>query len=487
MRAATAPKGLARQLLADSTINALRRKTPELSAAAPLARWQRVAPLGVIALTSALVVAKPEAASDAIAVTLAAPFLLVVTLRALALLGIVAPRKRAVVRHRLASIHDSRSLPTYSVLVALYREAAAAPGLVRGLARFDYPRDKLEIVFLLEEDDAETRAALSAAIRLPYMRIVTVPAGFPKTKPRALTYGLQGVSGELIAVYDAEDIPERAQLRKAAAAFAAAGDDVACVQAKLGLYNAGESWLSRQFTIEYAALFEAILPLLERLRLPFPLSGTSNHFRRDRLVEAGAWDPFNLTEDADLGLRFARRGYRVEMIESTTWEEAPATWKVWLGQRTRWIKGWLQTYLVHMRHPARLWRELGGWGFFGVQLTFGAMALSALAHPWMYVALIAEVARGGAIEAGRSAIWMIAYVVLISGYVTGVALPAASAARRRGGWLILSAIWQPIYWLAISLAAYRAVLDLILRPYYWEKTPHRGAHVRPRRRKKKRS
>lgn len=262
MRAATAPKGLARQLLSDSTINALRRKTPELSAAAPLARWQRVAPLGVIALASALIVAKPEAASDAIAVTLAAPFLLVVMLRALALLGIVAPRKRAVVRHRLASIHDSRSLPTYSVLVALYREAAAAPGLVRGLARFDYPRDKLEIVFLLEEDDAETRAALSAAIRLPYMRIVTVPAGFPKTKPRALTYGLQGVSGELIAVYDAEDIPERAQLRKAAA-FAAAGDDVACVQAKLGLYNASESWLSRQFTIEYAALFEAILPRIQ--------------------------------------------------------------------------------------------------------------------------------------------------------------------------------------------------------------------------------
>ncbi|MGQ0456112.1 MAG: glycosyltransferase family 2 protein [Hyphomicrobium sp.] len=239
--------------------------------------------------------------------------------------------------------------------------------------------------------------------------------------------------------------------------------------------------IARQFTIEYAALFEGILPALQRLGFPLPLSGTSNHFRRSRLVEAGAWDPYNLTEDADLGLRFARLGCSVEMIESTTWEEAPTIWKVWLGQRTRWIKGWMQTYLVHMRHPGLLMREIGGWGFLGMQLTFGAMMLSALVHPWFYVALIVGALSGEPVFMGEGVIWTTAMVVLMSGYVTGVALPALAALRRSGGSLALSALWHPLYWLAISIAAYRAVFDLIARPYYWEKTPHRGSVTSRRR------
>ncbi len=175
-------------------------------------------------------------------------------------------------------------------------------------------------MFLIEEDDEETHTALAKAMLQPHMRIVIVPTGFPRTKPRALTYGLQAAAGDLIAIFDAEDIPERAQLRKAAAAFSAADETLACVQARLGAYNPRESWISRQFTVEYAALFEAILPTLERIGFPIPLGGTSNHFRRDCLIDVGAWDPYNLTEDADLGLRLARRGYRVSMLDATTWE-----------------------------------------------------------------------------------------------------------------------------------------------------------------------
>lgn len=381
MRAAIEPRGLARAVLSDTTVNALRRKSVDFSAAAPRAVWQRCAPFAALALTGAAVVAFPTAALSALAVALAAPFALVAVLRLLALYSLATSKPKS---RRLNRI-DDRFLPTYSVLVALYQEAEAAPGLVRALAALDYPRAKLEIVFLVEVDDAMTRQALSREVRLPHMRIVAVPRGLPKTKPRALTYGLQTVSGKLIAVFDAEDVPDRLQLRRAAAAFATSGDELACVQAKLGLYNPHESWFSRQFTIEYAALFEAILPMYERFGVPIPLSGTSNHFRRDLLVEAGGWDPFNLTEDADLGLRFARLGYHVRLIDSTTWEEAPATWRVWIDQRTRWIKGWIQTYLVHMRRPVRLFRDLGARRFLGVQMTYGALVLSALAHPWFYL------------------------------------------------------------------------------------------------------
>jgi cellulose synthase/poly-beta-1,6-N-acetylglucosamine synthase-like glycosyltransferase len=342
MRAAAVPRGLVGTILSDATSNALRRKSPGFSAASPLAPWQRWTPFAALAVSVAILAVTPTASSGIAAVALALPFALVVMLRLLALYGIVTSR---VAQSPPLRSGDGQ-LPTYSILVALYREAEATPGLVRALEALDYPHDKLEVVFLIEEDDQSTRRALSRAISAPYMRTVTVPEGAPRTKPRALTYGLQSVRGELIAVFDAEDVPDRLQLRHAAAAFASAGDDLACVQAKLGLYNPLESWFSRQFTIEYACLFEALLPIYVRAGIPIPLSGTSNHFRRKRLVEAGGWDPFNLTEDADLGLRFARLGFRVDLIESTTWEEAPATWRVWSGQRTRWIKGWMQTYIM---------------------------------------------------------------------------------------------------------------------------------------------
>ncbi|MGQ0456117.1 MAG: glycosyltransferase [Hyphomicrobium sp.] len=240
---------MARAILSDATINALRRKAPDLSASEPLARWQRLAPFAVVVSVTALVGVWPKAASNAIAVTLALPFLSVVLLRAAAILSVLfqprPERQRSTRRARRTRRRAERDLPTYSVMAALYREAAVAPALVRALAALDYPQDKLEIMFLIEEDDAETRSALSAVITLPHMRVVTAPQGLPKTKPRALTYGLQTATGELIAVYDAEDVPQRSQLRVAAAAFAAGDERLACVQARLGLYNPRESWIAR--------------------------------------------------------------------------------------------------------------------------------------------------------------------------------------------------------------------------------------------------
>ncbi len=223
-------------------------------------------------------------------------------------------------------------------------------------------------------------------------------------------------------------------------------------------------------------MFDAILPTLERLQLPVPLGGTSNHFPRAVLEAVGGWDPYNVTEDADLGIRLARAGWRVGVLRSTTWEEAPPTWAVWRGQRTRWLKGWMQTYLVHMRSPRRLWRELGARRFLGLQVLMGGLILSALVHPWFYVLVAVDLWQGRLLGVpqslfGHTLLW-IGVTNVVAGYVSAIALGIVSAARRGRLGLAAHAALMPVYWLGISFAAYRALAQLVSAPYYWEKTEH---------------
>ncbi|HML29800.1 MAG TPA: glycosyltransferase [Hyphomicrobium sp.] len=408
--------------------------------------------------------------------TIALPFVLASVLRLAALWRVAQGPRQAPDPRRLDRRYDDR-LPTFSVLVPLYREVPVVPTLVRAMAQFDYPGDRLEILFITEANDRETRRALLQFGLAANMRVVTVPSGQPKTKPRALNYALQEARGVLVAVYDAEDCPDPEQLRLAALAFVLGGPRLACVQARLGVFNADDSFLSRQFALEYAALFEGLLPALDHLRLPIPLSGTSNHFRRDVLLKCGGWDPFNVTEDADLGIRLARLGYDVSMIDTVTLEEAPVTWRVWLGQRTRWIKGWMQTYLVHMRRPSRLWRDLGARRFIGFQITISAMLMSTLAHPWFYAVIGIEVLLGGRVlPESHFLLWLFG-TDLIVGYGSAALLILATSAATGLSGRLVSVMLLPIYWLAISLAAYRAILDLVSRPHFWEKTVH-GVQLR---------
>jgi cellulose synthase/poly-beta-1,6-N-acetylglucosamine synthase-like glycosyltransferase len=239
------------------------------------------------------------------------------------------------------ALRDS-DLPHYSVLVPLNDEAAVVPDLCAALARLDYPAAKLEILFLVEARDRPTRLALETHLRPETQRIVTCPPGGPRTKPRALNIGLALARGDLVVIYDAEDEPAADQLRLAAAKFAMAGPGLACLQAVLTVYNDDESRLARLFRLEYAALFHVVLPGLAQMGLPIPLGGTSNHFRRDTLVAAGGWDAWNVTEDADLGLRLAALGYDVDVLASETAEAAPEVLGQWFPQRTRWFKGWIR-------------------------------------------------------------------------------------------------------------------------------------------------
>ncbi len=369
-----------------------------------------------------------------------------------------------------------RRLPVYTIVVALHDETRAVPGLVRALRRLNYPPEKLDIKFVLEPDDHATAAALERhAGRLPFEVIMAPDAG-PTTKPKALNAALPFARGEFLAVYDAEDRPECDQLLVALEAFDAAGEEVACVQAALTIDNTRDSWLTRLFTAEYAGLFDVLLPGLASRGWPLPLGGSSNHFRTAVLRRIGGWDPYNVTEDADLGIRLARFGYHTDVIASTTYEEAPTRLVPWLRQRTRWFKGWMQTWLVHMRKPAELFQQLGPAGFVVFQLVVGGTVLASLVHPIFIVAFAAALitdtllpVKDGLLGAALVSLYG---TTLIAGYLTSSALGMMGLLQRQllgSAWVLLL---MPVHWILLSIAAWRAVLQLLRDPFRWEKTEH---------------
>lgn len=459
----------------DAAVNGLKRRHPELSAGTPSPVWQKLTLVTVAGSLAGAAIFVPAEIAAAVLTLLTCPFAFVIVLRGAAL-GALFTRQRG--RARSARPRAGRDLPMYSLLIPLYKEAAVVQDLINGLSCLDYPHNRLDILLIVERADSETRGALAAVELESCFRVVVVPDGHPRTKPRALNYALGFARGACVVVYDAEDLPEPDQLLKAVAALDGGGPRIGCVQARLDVHNAGEGWLTRQFSIEYAALFGAILPMLARLDLPIPLGGTSNHFPCETLREIGGWDPFNVTEDADLGIRLARLGWTVEILDSTTWEEAPVSFSVWLGQRTRWLKGWMQTYLVHMRQPRRLLRELGWKRFTGVQVLFGGIMLSALVHPWFYVLAAIDALDGRVLEAPRSGfaytVQIVALFNLATGYLAAIALGVAAVLMRGRLVLALHAFFMPVYWLAISLAAYRALFQLVTAPFLWEKTEHKA-------------
>lgn len=478
----------------DIALNGLRRARPGMSSDILTTRFQRNAGAALAALALALWIAAPRLAEPLAIAILALPFSFITLLRLAALWRLAGQgAQHSVVRigaaSGTASDDDVRyspmppepsPLPPYTLIVPLYREAGVAAKLIEALARLDYPVDRLQILLVTEADDEATRAALHSSDLARNMRVLAVPAGEPRTKPRALNYALTFATGEIVAVYDAEDVPDPDQLKMAAHAFQTSFGNLGCVQARLDIYNPADTFFTRQFTLEYAALFFAMLPAYERLGLPLPLGGTSNHFSRAILEHAGGWDAFNVTEDADLGLRLARLGFKVSVLPSDTWEEAPATAAQWFGQRTRWIKGWMQTYLVHMRSPARLLRDLGPMAFLGFQMIFGGLILSALMHPVFYAILAYQFAQHGpllpSIHSGwQAAMWALCAFNVVTSYVCAIALGAVCARQRAKGWLVRSTLGLPVYWLMISGAAYMALAELIRRPHHWAKTAHTGA------------
>jgi len=368
---------------------------------------------------------------------------------------------------------DLARLPPVSVIVALYRESDIAPRLVRRLSRLDYPRDLLEVVLAVEAEDEMTRAALAGADLPPWMRVVIAPPGRIKTKPRALNLALDHCRGAIIGIYDAEDAPEPDQIRKVVARFQRRGHDVACLQGVLDYYNPRTNWLSRCFTIEYAAWFRLMLPGIARLGLAVPLGGTTLFFRRAVLEDLGGWDAHNVTEDADLGIRLARHGYRTELIDTVTGEEANCRPLAWIKQRSRWIKGYMMTWFVHMRDPALLWRQLGPRGFLGFQIMFLGSILQTLLAPLLWSFWLVALGLRHPMVQSLSPTGLHLLVAL---FLTSEALTIATGiiALRRTGHR-LSPLWVPtlhLYFPLAALASYKALWELAVRPFYWDKTSH---------------
>jgi cellulose synthase/poly-beta-1,6-N-acetylglucosamine synthase-like glycosyltransferase len=360
-------------------------------------------------------------------------------------------------------------------LVPLYREANVLPRLARALLLLDYPRDRLDIKLIVEEDDAPTVAVAREIARRGPFEVVVVPNNQPKTKPKACNYALNFARGEFIVIFDAEDRPERDQLRKAVAAFRGRPKRIACLQARLNFYNANENWLTKLFALDYAIWFEVLLPGLDRIGVPMPLGGTSNHFRTLVLRELGGWDPFNVTEDADLGIRIAQLGLRVAMLDSTTFEEAPARLDIWLKQRSRWLKGYMQTWLVHTRAPFALVRRAGWGGFFAFHLFIGGAIASALSNPFLWAMFAASIFWPG--DASARAMEVSG---LLGGNVVLTLLATVSPLRR--GWRDLApyGLTVTLYWAMISAAAWRGLYQLVTNPFHWEKTEHGLSRFRQR-------
>ena len=373
-----------------------------------------------------------------------------------------------------AAALDPKTLPVYTILLPMYKEPEVVKHLIAGIMEMDYPLEKLDVKILLEEEDTVTYDAVRALRPPANFEIVRVPYSVPKTKPKACNYGLLFARGEYLTIYDAEDVPEKDQLRKVVAAFRKGPENMICVQAALNYFNSDQNLLTRMFTLEYSYWFDYMLPGIEALGMPIPLGGTSNHFRTEMLRLLGGWDPFNVTEDADLGIRASAHRMWVSTINSTTFEEANSHTGNWIRQRSRWIKGYMQTYLVHMRNPLRLFRTIGLMPFLGVQLLIGGTFMTFLINPILWLLFIFWIAFRPLWMESVFPLWILTLSTLnlIVGNAMGIYLNMLAVFRRRLFHLTFYSLMNPFYWILHSIAAYKALWQLFTKPFFWEKTVH---------------
>ncbi len=390
-------------------------------------------------------------------------FSLLITTRFLLLL--VGAMSRALPPEKRDTTKSVADLPLASVMVAAYQEAPMMPQLASALRHIHWPAQKLEIFILLEADDGETIEAAQNARFPKSTRLIKIPPGGPRTKPNALNHGLSLARGQFVTVYDVEDTPHPDQIHAAFDEFCRAPANTVCVQAPLNAGNAAHNWITAQWALEYDVQFGLLMPGLSHYHMPILLGGTSNHIRRDALLAMGGWDAWNVTEDADLGMRLARAGLRTRMIHTPTYEMAPPRFPIWFAQRSRWLKGFVQTWLVLMRNPLKTCKQMGAIPFAIMQLTLGGAILTPLAQaPFAMLIIIAL--GSGHLEIGRFGLGLL---------VSGVTVGLIGDVLAPGKWTkirILAVVTRPIYWPLHSLAAYRALWELAKAPFFWAKTPH---------------
>lgn len=368
-----------------------------------------------------------------------------------------------------------KELPIYSIIIPLYQEAGVIEQLLRSLSHLDYPKEKLDIKLILETDDHSTFNAIVEAKPSALYEIIKVPKSIvksPKTKPRACNYALPYCRGELLVIFDAEDVPDPNQLKAAVAQFQRSSNETICLQSRLTFFNFNENFITRMFTLEYAVWFDFFLPGLHKFKAPIPLGGTSNHFKLDELKKIGGWDAYNVTEDADLGLRIFQTGLHVEMLNSRTLEEAPTTISAWIKQRSRWIKGHTITYFIHMRSPIKLLKKMGLVNFLIFQMFFGVTQATFLISPILIIVSLTNFLGLGANIFWMNSLTDASGFLLLFASATHIIFALGGTVRQKKWSLIIFTILQPVYWLLHSVAAIRAFYQIFFDPHRWEKTTH---------------
>ena len=461
----------------EASIAGLADREPVVSARRILSDSQRKLGIAVIALVVICCIVDLIVTLSVIVSVITLFYVAAIVYRLMLFRASNQPQTTELVTDEEARAVPDAELPIYTVMIPAYREPEVINELIQRVSQFEYPPDRLDVKLLIEADDELTIQAIREAMPGDQFELVLVPPAEPRTKPKALNYGLTLARGEFVAIFDAEDEPEPLQLRRAVVALRRLGPDVACVQAKLTYHNPMQNMITKWFTIEYALWFSFFLPGLASMHAPIPLGGTSNHFRRVALQALGAWDPFNVTEDADLGIRMFREGYTVRVLESNTYEEANSDFVNWMKQRSRWLKGYLQTYAVHLREPRELRRELGWKGLLHFTMFVGGTPILAIINPifWLmtilwfvaHPALIQEIFPAPIYYLGLLS-WAFGNFLLV--YVT---VMSCRVAKR--GELLVPALLVPLYWIMMSMAAIKALFQLVGAPNFWEKTVH-GLH-----------
>jgi cellulose synthase/poly-beta-1,6-N-acetylglucosamine synthase-like glycosyltransferase len=452
----------------------LAKKHPEWSAAQPMTRLQKVTMLALVALVVAAFVRAPLVAAQTV-IGLCTLFYVVSTLYKFAVIR-ASLSPSAILRFSPEEIvrTEPREWPVYSVLVPMYKEPETLRQMVASLEAMDYPAGRKDVQILLEADDELTLSAARALTMPPGFRVTEIPPSFPRTKPKACNIGLHLAKGRYLVIYDAEDMPEKDQLKKAVLAFEASPGNVACVQSRLNYYNPRQNVLTRWFTAEYSAWFDLQLPGLAAMGAVIPLGGTSNHFKTDVLRGLFGWDAYNVTEDCDLGVRLGRAGFATRMLETTTWEEACSVVPFWIKQRTRWQKGYIQTWFVHMREPWKLAKELGFVNFLHYQLLVGGGPFSVLINPLFWaMALVWFVFRPeGVSRLFPGPVFAAGAVCLFLGNFVFVYINLLGCCKRKNDDLMWWALLTPVYWLMMSYSGWRAFIQFFRDPFMWEKTQH---------------
>jgi cellulose synthase/poly-beta-1,6-N-acetylglucosamine synthase-like glycosyltransferase len=392
----------------------------------------------------------------------------------------------------LISDLDDPDLPFYTVLIPMYKEANVVSAHIRSMRALSYPQDKLEVIHLLEADDDSTREALDREDLSGIFRRCEIPNVGPQTKPKALNYGLAVARGECVCVFDAEDKPEPDQLLKAAALFRASPEHV-IAQAELRFVE-GKKWYNWFYRTDYGVHFTEMLRGLTKLGLTFPLGGTSNHFRVSELRElaispkkldrgmeglVNSWDPYNVTEDADLGAGAARAGWKVIRLDSFTEEESPN--HLWgkggaAFQRRRWLKGYLETALVHTRHPITSARQMGVRDYLSYMLMMIGTPLTLLLNVPFWGLTIAYIAtRSVSIQQlFPVTVYYIGLSVMVFGFM-GLFYQSLITCCRSSDWKAVPMMFLlPVWWAFNSIVACMTFYEW-LNPatrYHWNKTDH---------------